>query len=311
MDMLATLENSFVYLLVLAGGYVLKKARVLPKESAGILSTIIMNITLPAAILKGAANSAFDLSILWVLLFAVILNILLLGAGYLFSRGRPGPERGLMILNVNTFNYGNFAIPFLSSMVGADTFAFMGVYDSGSAFFTFGPNLALAQKAMERKDQKVTLADVLRKLFTTPTIWAYILMLLLGALQWHLPALVMDVVTMAGSANAFLAMLCVGVLFEFNLPKSGYTLILQTLLIRYIICALFSVAIWFWLPVPAEAVRTLVVMTMAPIASCAPILTVEAGCDGTTSAVINSISIVFSITVMILLLLLLPMPVRG
>ena len=311
MDMLATLENSFVYLFVLAGGYILKRIHVLPKESSAILSTIIMNITLPAAILKGAANSTFDLSILWVLLFAVILNILLLGAGYLFSRGRPGPERGLMILNVNTFNYGNFAIPFLSSMVSGGTFAYMGVYDSGSAFFTFGPNLALAQKAMERTGQKVTLIDVLRKLFTTPTICAYVFMLVMGALEWRLPALVMDVVSMAGSANAFLAMLCVGVLFEFHLPKSGYALIFQTLVIRYTICGLFAVAIWFFLPVPAEAVRTLTIMTMAPIASCAPILTVEAGCDGTTSAVINSISIVFSIAVMVLLLLLLPMPVRG
>ncbi len=311
MDMLATLENSLVYLFVLAGGYVLKTFRVLKKEDAGILSALIMKVTLPAAILKGAANASFSASLLGIFLSAVLLNILLLGAGYFFSKGRPSEERGLMVLNVNTFNNGNFAIPFLSALVSSDTFAAMGVYDLGSAFFTFGPNIALAQKAMERGDQKVTLAAILRKTFTTPTIWAYIIMLLLNALRWQLPELAMDVISMAGSANAFLAMLCVGILFEFRLPKSGYGVIAQTLIVRYTLCALFAGALWFFLPAPAETVRTLVVMTMAPVASCATIITVEAGCDGTMSAVINSISIVVSIILMVLLLLLLPMPVRG
>ncbi len=64
MDMLATLENSLVYLFVLAGGYVLKTFRVLKKEDAGTLSALIMKVTLPAAILKGAANASFSASFL-------------------------------------------------------------------------------------------------------------------------------------------------------------------------------------------------------------------------------------------------------
>ena len=58
MDTLTTLENSLVYLVVLAGGYALKRLRVLKKEDAGFLSALIMNVTLPAAVLKGAANAS-------------------------------------------------------------------------------------------------------------------------------------------------------------------------------------------------------------------------------------------------------------
>ncbi|MFR1358474.1 MAG: hypothetical protein ACLSBB_14735 [Ruthenibacterium lactatiformans] len=52
--------------------------------------------------------------------------------------------------------------------------------------------------------------------------------------------------------------------------------------------------------------RTLVVMLFAPVASCAPMITIENGCDGTVAAVINSISMVLSITIMTLLLAVLP-----
>lgn len=311
MDTLTTLENSLVYLVVLAGGYALKRFRVLKKEDAGFLSALIMNVTLPAAVLKGAANASFNSSFVIIFLSAMLLNVLLLSAGFFFSKGRPGPERGLMILNVNTFNNGNFAIPFLSALVSSDAFAAMGMYDGGSALFTFGPNIALAQKAMEQGGKKVTLGDIFRKLFTTPSIWAYILMVVFSIVHWQPPALVMDVISMSGSANAFLAMLCVGILFEVQLPKSGYGLILTTLVTRYVICGLFAAGLWFFLPAPPETVRTLVVMTMAPVASCATMITIEAGCDGTMAAVINSISIVVSIIIMVLLLLLLPMPVRG
>ena len=39
-------------------------------------------------------------------------------------------------------------------------------------------------------------------------------------------------------------------------------------------------------------------------------ITVEQGCDGTVSAVINSLSMVISVAAMLTLLLFLPMPVR-
>ena len=80
---------------------------------------------------------------------------------------------------------------------------------------------------------------------------------------------------------------------------------------RYSICFAFAALLWLFLPAPPETVWTIVIMTLAPIANCATVITVEEGCDGTMSAVINSFSMVFSIVVMVLLLLFLPLPVRG
>ena len=49
----ASLANSGVFLAVLAGGYLLKRLGLFRREDAQLLSKIIMNITLPAAIVKG------------------------------------------------------------------------------------------------------------------------------------------------------------------------------------------------------------------------------------------------------------------
>ena len=59
MDLWASFSNSGVYLAVLAGGYLLKRAGLFRVQDARFLSAVIMNITLPAAIVKGFSSPAF------------------------------------------------------------------------------------------------------------------------------------------------------------------------------------------------------------------------------------------------------------
>ena len=294
MDLWASFSNSGVYLAVLAGGYLLKRAGLFRVQDARFLSAVIMNITLPAAIVKGFAGVELSGVLLLTFVFSFLVSLTLVCTGAVLSRGRPAVERGTTILNTNTFNCGNFAIPFLSGVVSSESFAAMCMFDVGAAIFTYGPNAAVAQRAMGGgKGRGAGLGSVLKKLFTTPTFLVYVAMVALSLLHWELPGFMMNVAVMAGNANSFLAMLCIGILFEVRFR-------------RYTVCALAAVVLWLWLPVPREVARTLVVMLFAPVASCAPMITIENGCDGTVAAVINSISMVLSITIMTLLLAVLP-----
>lgn len=100
-------------------------------------------------------------------------------------------------------------------------------------------------------------------------------MVALSLLHWELPGFVMNVAVMAGNANSFLAMLCIGILFEVRFPREGRATVARVLAGRYTVCALAAVVLWLWLPVPREVARTLVVMLFAPVASCAPMITIE------------------------------------
>lgn len=307
MDLWDSLSNSGVYLAVLAGGYLLKKAGLFRVQDARFLSAVIMNITLPAAIVKGFAGVELSGVLLLTFVFSFLVSLTLVCTGAVLSRGRPAVERGTTILNTNTFNCGNFAIPFLAGVVSSESFAAMCMFDVGAAIFTYGPNAAVAQRAMGGgKGRGAGLGSVLKKLFTTPTFLVYVAMVALSLLHWELPGFVMNVAVMAGNANSFLAMLCIGILFEVRFPREGRATVARVLAGRYTVCALAAVVLWLWLPVPREVARTLVVMLFAPVASCAPMITIENGCDGTVAAVINSISMVLSITIMTLLLAVLP-----
>lgn len=304
------LENSAVYLFVLFGGYVLKRIGLFDAHDARTLSAIIMKITLPAAIIKGFSGVDFTAALVRIAAVTVVLNAVMMGAGVLFSRGKPAAERGLCVLNSNTFNCGNFAMPFLSNVVSAESFAGICMFDMANAVFTYGPNMALAQKVMKSGKSRITPGSILRRMFREPTWDVYFILIVLTLAGVSLPDFVMRVANLAGSANSFLAMLCIGVMFEPRLPKNDVKLVAGILARRYLICAVFACYAYFFLPVPAEMARTTAIVLMAPIANCAAIISVENGCDGTSAAAINSLSMVISIVCMMTLLALLPVPVR-
>ena len=302
----ASLANSGVFLAVLAGGYLLKRLGMFKQEDAKLLSKIIMNITLPAAIVKGFAGVKFSGTLLLTFLFSCCVSASLLGTAALLSRGKAPVERGTTILNTNTFNCGNFAIPLLSPLVSADAFAALCMFDVGAALFTYGPNTALAHHAMGDEEGKTTLGAILKRVFRAPVVIVYLILIALSLLHWELPGPVMRVAVMAGSANSFLAMLCIGILFEVRFPKEGRATVLRVLGGRCAVCAAAALAAWFVLPLPKETARALVVLLFAPVANCAAMITVENGCDGTVAAVINSASMVLSTVIMTLLLAVLP-----
>ncbi len=302
----ASLANSGVFLAVLAGGYLLKRLGLFQTQDAQLLSKIILNITLPAAIIKGFAGVQFSGVLLLAFAFSCCVSVALLAAGALLSRGRPPIERGTTILNTNTFNCGNFAIPLLSGMVSADAFAAMCMFDVGAGVFTYGPNTALAHHAMGQSGEKLRVGSIFKHILRAPVMIVYLTMIVLSLLGWELPGPIMSVAVMAGNANSFLAMLCIGILFEVRFPKEGRATVLRVLGGRTAVCAAAALIAWFVLPVPRDVARALVLILFAPVANCAAMITVENGCDGTIAAVINSASMVLSTVLMTLLLALLP-----
>lgn len=63
----------------------------------------------------------------------------------------------------------------------------------------------------------------------------------------------MNVAVMAGNANSFLAMLCIGILFEVRFPAEEEPRHGGQVLWAVRMCALAAVVLWLWLPVPLDA----------------------------------------------------------
>lgn len=296
------ISRTFVYAVVLFIGYFGKRKGIFQTTDSKFLSAVILNITLPCAVINGFQGVVLSPALLASFGVGLIANILLLIVGLLVSFSKSPSERAFFALNLSSYNVGNFAMPFLAGILPPDGFAALCMFDIGVAIMTYGVNVAVADGIMGN-GKAFSLKPLLRKIFTTPTFLTYLGLIALSLANIQLPSLVLEVTSLAGGANSFLAMLSIGILFDMKLPKTGLKNLISLLGCRYLLKFAMAFAVFF-LPLPMGIKQGLMVVLVAPIASSAPLLTENSGSDGKLAAVANSISIPLSILAMNFMLLL-------
>ena len=106
------------------------------------------------------------------------------------------------------------------------------------------------------------------------------------------------------NANAFMAMLMIGVGFKLQLSdKKQVGTIVKLLSIRYAVATIFALIFYFALPFALEVRQALVILAFSPIGSAVPVFTAELKGDVGLSSAINSIAILISIVIIVLLLI--------
>ena len=126
-------------------------------------------------------------------------------------------------------------------------------------------------------------------------------MIILAALDIKLPDAVFTLTRPAGQANAFIAMLMIGMMFE---PAGDKALLRETareLAFRYIFATVSALAVYFLMPFELVVRQTLCIVCFAPLSSLAPIYTDR--CHGNTelASFTNSMSIAVSLVIMLTL----------
>lgn len=297
----AIVTKIFIYVAILLIGFIGKKIGAFKREHTKFLNSIICYITLPAAIINGFQGVTLTPILFIGLAIGLFTNILLLVLGQLISKNKSNSERAIFIFSANCFNIGNFAIPFLSGLISADGFAAICVFDISVAIMCYGANVAIANSIMGNNG-KVNIVSVIKKICTSPVFITYIVLIFLALVNVKLPTLVLELTNVVGNANSFLAMLCIGILFQFKLNRDQWKIVIKLLSLRTIVCASISLLVYLFIPLPNDIKIAICVVLMAPCAGAAPALTESSGADGTVAAVINSISIPLSMSLMTLLL---------
>ena len=149
--MLDVLLRALFFFGMVALAYALKKAGVLRKEDAESLGRVIMNITLPAAILVSFRTYVFDLSMLLLTAAGFLSTVFMFILGYLISLGKNRNERIFYMLNMGAYNIGNFTLPFVSGFLGAAGTVATCLFDMGNAVMCVGGNLVFTQIAVDGK----------------------------------------------------------------------------------------------------------------------------------------------------------------
>lgn len=290
--------TSFVAIIAL--GYILKRIGWFKKSDFSVLSTIVLKITLPAAIIMNFNGRTIDLSMLCLILYGLICGIILMLLGYLLNLRKSPSEKAFAVLNTPGYNIGNFSMPFIMSFLGPTGVVATALFDTGNAVVCLGGAYGIA--AVVKEGSGFSVKRILGKLVRSIPFMTYIVMMLLCLFHVSLPTPLTSFVEVVKNANIFMAMLMIGVGLELKADRSKLGIIVKTLLLRYITAALFSV-IFYRLPgLPMEARITLMVLVFSPPTTSAPPFTAELGEDVGLAGAINSISTVISIVMIITIL---------
>ena len=288
------LTQTIVYVILLFAGYGFKKAGIFKVEDTDFLKKVILYLTMPAMAVNGLKDLELQPSFLWCFLVGFGTSTILMLVGMAATRKKSPEEKVMYLFNFNTYNIGNFAIPFLTGLLSTDGFAALCLFDIGVAIYLYGIDYSLAE-AVKGGKSRFSLKFLLKKIFTSPITDMYLLMILLAALHLRLPEPVLKLASVMGNANAFLAMLSIGILFELNLDKKNLWDMVKFFALRYVTIVIIMIAVILFIPFSPDIRQAICVLLMAPVASIAPLLTQNAGGDGAKAAQVNSVSILLGI----------------
>ena len=291
--------GSFVSIILL--GYFLKKIGFFKQEDFTILSRITIRITLPATIITSFAGKEIDMAMLSLVFLAIGCGLIYIAIGFLINRRKPKEQQAFEMLNLPGYNIGTFVIPFAQSFLGPLGVIAVSLFDTGNAVICLGGAYSLA--SMVKEGNGFSIRRIGKALASSVPFVCYVIMLTMNLLKIPVPNLVLSAAGIIGNANAFMAMLMIGVGFKLEGSKSQTGTVVKLLAIRYGVAAVFALIFYYLLPFALEVRQALVILAFSPIGSAVPGFTGELKGDVGLSSALNSIAMVISIVIIVVLLL--------
>lgn len=293
-----TRAGSFIGIILL--GYFLKKIGFFKDEDFTILSRITIRITLPATIVTSFAGKEIDPAMLSLTFLAIACGLIYIAIGYFTNRNKSKEQQAFEMLNLAGYNIGTFVIPFAQSFLGSLGVIAVSLFDTGNAVICLGGAFSLA--SMIKDGSGFSVKRIVSALGRSVPFVFYITMLTLNLAKIPIPDFVVSFAGTIGSANAFMAMLMIGVGFKLGGEKSQIKTIVKLLLIRYGVATIFAVLFYFCLPFALEVRQALVILVYSPIGSAVPGFTGELKGDVGLSSALNSFAMVIGIIITVILL---------
>ena len=281
-------------------GHILRRTGFFGPETFGVLSKIVMKITLPAAILSSAAGKPIDAGMLTLALVGLAGGIVYIGIGAIVTCRSTRQQKAYYIQNLPGYNVGTFALPFTQSFLGPVGVLTSSIFDLGNAFICFGGAFSVARAVKE--GGKADFRRVLTAPLTSLPFLTYALMAFLNLNHLNPPGMIVSFAQILGGANAFLAMLMIGVGLNLTIDRNKLGIMARVLSLRFGVAALLALGCYYLLPFALDVRQTLVILVLSPFTSTVPVYTAELQEDVGLASAINSVSIVISIVIIVALL---------
>lgn len=298
--MLDIIMRAGSFIAIIALGFILRRIGFFKEQDFDILAKICIRITLPCAIITSFSGKTIDPALLTLPVMALFCGLIYMAVGYALNRGKDRETQAFSMLNLAGYNIGTFVIPFAQSFLGPMSVVAVSIFDTGNAVICLGGAYSVA--SMVKDGGGFSVKRIARSLGTSVPFIAYVTMLVMNLVHLNVPDFVLSVAEVGSGANAFMAMLMIGVGFRLSADRKQLTAIGKIIAVRYALATVYALAFYFLTPFALEIRQALVILAFAPIGSAVPAFTREMKSDVGLSSAINSIAMVISIAIIVTLL---------
>ena len=267
--MLEIIIRASYFILMIVIAYALKKIGVLSKEDGVALARVILNLTLPCAILVSFRSFVFEWSYMMIPALSFAANTLMILIGFLMTRNSSRDDRIFYMMELPAYNIGNFTLPFVSGILGASGVVASCLFDMGNSPMCLALDFAITQAVVGQTASR-RLSRSLMTVFTKPAFDTYVLMMILSGLSISLPDKVFEFAGLISPANGPLAMIMIGLMLEFSPDKSKLKEVATVNIMRLVLAAVIAFLFFRYAPFPYEVRKAVAITAFAPISSASP-----------------------------------------
>lgn len=291
------LSNVFIIFL----GYILNKTGFFGAGGFGVVSKIVLNITLPCAILTNFSRVRTEPHLLAIALVGFLCNLIIITGIALVTRKRGREERAFSILNTAGYNIGCFTLPYVQGFLSPVSVVATCLFDAGNCFMYLGGAYPIAERVLN-PGSEVRPRAIFKRIFSNVPLIFYLAAFLMAVLGLTLPPQALELASYIGGANGFLAMFMLGLGFTLEISRENVRRIAFLALYRLGISVLLAAAMFFLLPFSPELRKLLVIIAFGPSSALCSVFTQRCGGDVGMSCTANSVSVIMSIVSMTVIL---------
>lgn len=253
-------EQFIIIILLIALGYLLKRINFIKSADSQVLSTLVLNVTLPSLVIVNLNSANLDLSFsilpIMMLIYGILAKVIMVS----LFRKYDNHVKGSVGMMAASLNIGLFAYPLVETIWHENGMIYFGMADIGGAIIMFGVTYFVGSYYSEGSDQ-FNFKFLGKKLISSVPLVTYIVMFILNMANIHLPKASIDFFTIISKANMPLSMILLGIMLSFRIEKQFLPIAVKYLIVHYGLGCIAGLLVHFFLPTSDDMIKTTLLIT--------------------------------------------------
>lgn len=253
-------EQFIIIILLIALGYLLKRINFIKSADSQVLSTLVLNVTLPSLVIVNLNSANLDLSFsilpIMMLIYGILAKVIMVS----LFRKYDNHVKGSVGMMAASLNIGLFAYPLVETIWPKNGMIYFGMADIGGAIIMFGVTYFVGSYYSEGSDQ-FNFKFLGKKLISSIPLVTYIVMFILNMANIHLPKASIDFFTIISKANMPLSMILLGIMLSFRIEKQFLPIAVKYLIVHYGLGCIAGLLVHFFLPTSDDMIKTTLLIT--------------------------------------------------